>query len=82
MIVRTVRPDTAAANAKIVENDVIVSIDGHPVPDFDRLTARIAQHQPGEQVELEIIRTERVNDKLIEKRMKISPVLGTWPDRD
>jgi hypothetical protein len=82
MIVRTVRQDTAAANAKIVEGDVIVSIDGHAVPDFDRLTARIAQHQPGEQVELEIIRTERRNDMPIEKRIKISPVLGTWPDRD
>ena len=50
------------------------SIDGHHIPDFDRLTVRIAQHQPGDKVELEIIRKD--------KRMKITPVLGAWPDRD
>jgi hypothetical protein len=82
MVVTSVRPDTAASNANMVDGDIIVTIDGHPVPDFDRLTARIAQHQPGEQVELEIIRKELVKDKPIEKRMKITPVLGTWPNRD
>jgi membrane-associated protease RseP (regulator of RpoE activity) len=83
MVVNIVQPDTAAANANMAVGDIIVTIDGHPVPDFDRLTARIAQHQPGEQVELEIIRKELVKDKPpVEKRMKIQPVLGTWPDRD
>jgi hypothetical protein len=74
MVVTSVRPETAAANAKMLDGDIIVTIDGHPVPDFDRLTARIAQHQPGEKVDLEIIRKDQ--------RMKITPVLGTWPDRD
>ena len=74
MVVTQVRPETAAARAEMAQDDIIVSIDGHPIPDFDRLTVRIAQHQPGDKVELEIIRKD--------KRMKITPVLGAWPDRD
>jgi S1-C subfamily serine protease len=72
MLVTSVRPETAAANAGMLQDDIIVTIDGHPIPDFDRLTVRIAQHQPGEKVELEIIRKDQ--------RMKLTPILGTWPD--
>jgi len=74
MLVKNVVADTAAANAGMIQGDIIVTIDGHPVPDFDRLTARIAQHQPGDKVDLEIIRNK--------ERMKVTPILGTWPDRD
>jgi hypothetical protein len=69
-LVSGVKPGTAAANAGIVEGDVIVSLGGHTVPDFDRLTARIAQHQPGETVEVDVIRGN--------ERKKISVTLGSW----
>jgi S1-C subfamily serine protease len=45
-------------------------MNGHTLPDFDRLTARIAQHQPGETVEVEIMRGN--------ERKKLSVTLGSW----
>jgi len=72
-LVNRVEPGTAAAAAGIVSGDVIASMDGQAVPDFDRLTARIAQHQPGEAVEVEIVRGP--------ERKKLSVTLGSWPDR-
>jgi serine protease Do len=69
-LVTDVRPGTAAATAGIVIGDVIATIDGHSLPDFDRLTVRIAQHQPGDKIDVEIIRGE--------KKMKITVTLGSW----
>jgi hypothetical protein len=63
---------TGAATAGIVVHDIIATIDGHPLPDFDRLTARIAQHHPGDKIEVEIIRNS--------ERMKFTPVLGARPE--
>jgi hypothetical protein len=73
-LVNRVPPGTAADNAGIAAGDVIVSMDGHTLPDFDRLTARIAQHQPGETVEVEIMRGE--------ERKTLSVTLGSWPDQE
>jgi hypothetical protein len=73
MVIR-VEPGTAAAGAGIVAGDVIATIDGHKLPDFDRLTARIAQHQPGDKVDIEIIH----NQKLVPLKV----VLGTWPSQE
>jgi hypothetical protein len=72
--VSRVEPGTAAANAGIVAGDVIASMDGHTLPDFDRLTARIAQHEPGEAVEVEIVRGD--------ERKKISVTLGSWAGQE
>lgn len=68
VVVTSVEPGTAAANAGIQCGDVIASIDGHAVPDFDRLTIRIAQHKPGDGVALELVRNEQ--------RLKLTAVLG------
>jgi PDZ domain len=73
MVIR-VEPGTAAAGAGIVPGDVIVTIDGHKLPDFDRLTARIAQHQPGDKVDIEIIRNEKLTP------LKVA--LGNWPTQE
>jgi hypothetical protein len=73
VLVTSVEPGTAAAAAGIVAGDVIATIDGQSLPDFDRLTVRIAQHQPGEKVGMEIIRGEQ--------RLKISVTLGSWPNQ-
>ncbi len=69
-----VQPGSAAANAGIVNGDVIATLDGQPLPDFDRLTARIAQHQPGDKIEIEIIRND--------KHLKLTPVLGSRPEQE
>ena len=73
VLVTEVRQRTAAAAAGIVPGDVIATIDGHPLPDFDRLTVRVAQHQPGDKVGMEIIRGEQ--------KLKISVTLGSWADQ-
>jgi hypothetical protein len=70
VLVMRVEPGTAAAAAGIISGDVIATIDGHALPDFDRLTARIAQHRPGETIEIETIRGN--------ERKKISVKLGSW----
>jgi hypothetical protein len=73
-MVRRVAAGTAAANAGIVAGDVVTSMDGHTLPDFDRLTARIAQHAPGETVEVEILRGN--------ERKKLAVTLGSWPSQE
>ena len=67
-----VQPGSAAANAGILSDDIIATLDGKPLPDFDRLTARIAQHQPGDKIDVEIIRKG--------EHLKITPVLGNRPE--
>jgi hypothetical protein len=74
VMVSRVEPGTAAFAAGIVAGDVIASIDGNSLPDFDRLTAHIAQHQPGETIPIEIIRG---ND-----RRKVAVTLGSWPGQE
>jgi hypothetical protein len=54
-----VKEGSAADKAGIKQYDVITAIDGHKLPDFDRLTARIAQHQPGDKIKVEIIRNDQ-----------------------
>jgi S1-C subfamily serine protease len=68
VLVMTVPPNTAAAKVGIVQGDVITAIDGKPLQDFDRLTARIGQHQPGDKIEVEILRNN--------ERIKLTPTLG------
>jgi len=70
VLVQRVQQGTAAAAAGIVEGDIIATIDGQPLPDFDRLTVRIAQHQPGDKIDIEILRGEQ--------KKKISVTLGSW----
>lgn len=53
----TVAQETyGAAKAGILVNDVVTKINGKPLKDFDRLTAAISQYQPGEVVEVTILR--------------------------
>jgi S1-C subfamily serine protease len=54
--------------------DVVVAIDGQKVPDFDRLTAHVAQHQPGDKIVVEVLRGG-------EKR-KLDVTLGSWAEYD
>ncbi|MEX0612379.1 MAG: PDZ domain-containing protein [Pirellulales bacterium] len=73
VLVQHVQPGTAAATAGIVPGDIIATIDGHQLPDFDRLTVRIAQHQPGDTIDVEVIRGE--------ERKKLSVKLGSWAEQ-
>jgi hypothetical protein len=72
VMVVMVQPGSAAANAGIVVGDIVAKIDGHKLPDFDRLTARIAQHQVGDKIDVEVIRQGETIPLKVE--------LGTWPN--
>jgi serine protease Do len=56
VIVSDVQPDSPAASAGVQRGDVIVSVDDNPVEEASSLRNRVALRQPGETVELEVIR--------------------------
>lgn len=66
------RANTGAANAGILKDDVITSLDGEPVKDFDRLTARIAKYEPGQEIEVKLLR----GNEEMTKRVSLSD----WKD--
>ena len=65
-----VQPGSAAAVAGIQRGDVIQKFNGEPVASFKALTQKIGDHQPGDEIKLEVLR----NDKPMEFKVK----LGKW----
>ncbi len=74
VLVHEVPQGSGAATAGILPGDIITALDGQKIPDFDRLTAHIAQHQPGDKVEVAILRNEEVK--------KVTVVLGKRPENE
>jgi hypothetical protein len=70
-----VQPGSAAEKAGIKQGDIIATIEGHKLPDFDRLTARIAQHQPGDKVDIEISRFDPKSNQNV--AMQLNIMLGS-----
>jgi serine protease Do len=54
--INAVRPDTPAADANLRPGDVIVALDGQPIADSTELITDLARREPGETVELALIR--------------------------
>ncbi|OGY46063.1 MAG: hypothetical protein A2744_04075 [Candidatus Buchananbacteria bacterium RIFCSPHIGHO2_01_FULL_44_11] len=57
--------NTPAADAGLAVGDIIVSVDGQPVDSNDNLTKLIQQYQPGDQVNLDIIRDGKQLAKIV-----------------
>ena len=55
-LITSVIPDTAADVAGIVETDVIIGFDGVPILGIGDLQAQVRAHQPGETIDLILIR--------------------------
>jgi serine protease Do len=55
-VINTVVVDSAAATAGIQVDDVVVGFDGVPIVDWPDLIAQVRSHQPGETVEMLILR--------------------------
>jgi Do/DeqQ family serine protease len=74
VIVHSVRPNSAAAQAGLRQGDVITALNGEPVEDGNRLRNRVAGTQPGTEVKLTIIRDG--------KEQQLSTKLGEYqPER-
>jgi hypothetical protein len=65
-----VEPGSGADAAGVVAGDVITSMNGNAIPDFDRLTANVAQYAPGEQITVDILRGE--------ERRSLKVTFGDW----
>jgi serine protease Do len=55
-VVRSVQDGTPAARAGLRMGDVIVGLEGREVASANALTARLAEHQPGDRVRLDVVR--------------------------
>ena len=72
-LVVTVTEDGPADDAGLRPGDVIVEVDGEPLGEDDTLAERISLYEPGDELELQIIRRGR------ERTIKVG--LGRHPDR-
>jgi hypothetical protein len=55
-VITLVQPGSAADRAGIMAGDQVVAADGQPVGSFDDLTAKLADHGPGDAVKLTVVR--------------------------
>lgn len=67
------RPAQVRGNDIAALGDVIVALDGQPVSGMEDLAARIGAHQPGDVVELTVVRDGR------EQTIRVT--LGSWPQQ-
>jgi S1-C subfamily serine protease len=58
--IASVSPNSPAEKAKVLPGDVIVKIDDQDVPDFAALVRIVAEHQPGDDVDLFVKRGEEI----------------------
>jgi serine protease Do len=73
-LVAEVEAGTPAAKAGLVDGDVITAFGGTPVVDSNGLIREVARHDPGEKVDLQVVRNG--------KARTMSVVLGERPGRD
>jgi serine protease Do len=69
-LVQDVTPDSPAARAGLRTNDLILGVDGRPVPGNDALIQTIAAREPGSVTTLQVLRDGRsmsVTLKLVER---------------
>ncbi len=55
-LVVNVEPGSAAAEAGIREQDVVIAVDGEPVGSSEELVVAVDAHDPGETIDLELVR--------------------------
>jgi S1-C subfamily serine protease len=55
-LVVNVEPGSAAADAGIREQDVVIAVDGEPVGSSEELVVAVDSHEPGETISLEVVR--------------------------
>ncbi|NQW47378.1 MAG: PDZ domain-containing protein [Planctomycetes bacterium] len=74
-VLTQVQEGSAAARAGIQTGDIVLTIDGEPVANFESLTDRVGRRGPGEKIEMEIERGVPGGEP---QRMKRTVELGGW----
>ena len=72
-LVGEVEPDSPGAKAGLQRGDIILAVDGQPVPDERDLRLRIAAMSPGQTVKLEILRNGQ--------KQTVSVTLVEYPEK-
>jgi S1-C subfamily serine protease len=54
--VLNVEPGSAAADAGIHEQDVVIAVEGKPVGSSEELAVAVDSHRPGQTISVEIVR--------------------------
>ena len=75
--VRTVKPESPAEKAKLMPGDVITKFNSQPVRNFEALVDEIADKQPGNVVNLEILRGAEEDLRAFER---LQALKGAGPD--
>jgi 2-alkenal reductase len=60
--IRTVEEDSPADDAGLREEDVIIAVDGTPITQTEAFSELLFRHQPGDTIELTIVRSNRTRD--------------------
>jgi hypothetical protein len=74
-MITQVQDGSAAARAGIQTGDIVLTIEGEPVANFEALTEKVGRRGPGEKIELEV---ERVIPGGEPQRFKRTVELGGW----
>ena len=74
-LITQVQEGSAAAKMGVQIGDIVLQINGEPIPTFDALTEKVGQRGPGEKIELEI---ERSIPGAEGKRINYTIELGGW----
>jgi hypothetical protein len=78
-VVNSVQPDSVAAKAGVLANDVIVAFDGKPIGDFTELTAAISEKMGGDKIQLDILRpAESGSADASPTKQTVTVTLGEW----
>jgi putative serine protease PepD len=76
VIVAAVQPGGPADKAGIRPGDVIAKVDGKPATTADMLVTILAQHKPGDQVELEVVDPQTGEKRTVEVTLAELPASG------
>lgn len=80
ILVEFVAPAGPAANAGILANDIILTLDGQPVESVESFRAKLGQTKPGQQVKLDYLRKGKTSTATV--TLAARPPETAGPDDD